>query len=384
MATIDNLRLAHCGLPEETLEDRMKVREFVATERAKNLLVKPREVGMRSSPETSLRLAERGWIGMTWPKEYGGQGRSKLTRYVITEELLAAGVPIGSHWVAERQSGPLILRYGTEEQKRKYLPAIAAGECFFCIGMSEPNAGSDLASTRTTGVKTSGGWRLQGQKTWTSRAHLAHFMIALVRTSQEDDRHGGLSQFIVDLTSPGVTIRPIINMVGQHDFNEVFLDDVFVSDNCLIGKPGGGWSQVGAELAYERSGPERWLSAFPLLAALIEELGEHASEASLREIGSLVSHIAALRQMSIQIAMSLEKGEVPTVQAAIVKDLGTRFEQSMIRVVRDIADIERQAAPSPAFLDILFHAELWAPAFTIRGGTAEIMRGIIAKGLGIR
>jgi len=384
MIATQSLKLPHARLPAAAEAERAKVRAFIKAERSAGRLPAPVEIGMRSSPETSRKLAANGWIGMTWPKAYGGHEKSALARYVVTEELLAAAVPVGSHWVADRQSGPVILRYGTEEQKRKYLPTIAAGECYFCIGMSEPNSGSDLASLRTRGDKVSGGWRLNGQKIWTSRAHLAHNMITLVRTSKEEDRHGGFSQLIVDLSSPGITVRPIINMVGQHDFNEVFLDDVFVPDACLIGDIGAGWSQVSAELAFERSGPERWLSAFSLLNTLITELGDNASNAARGEIGRLASHVLALRQLSISVAAALERGEMPNVQAAIVKDMGTRFEQGMVRSIRDIMIAERPLGASDGFEALLTHAELWAPAFTIRGGTAEIMRGIIARGLGVR
>jgi len=381
---IDHAHLPFFRLPEEAEIERRAVRQFIGEQRHCGKLARPTEIGMRSDPAMSRELASHGWIGMTWPKEYGGQGKSALSRYAVTEELLAASVPVGSHWIADRQSGPLILRYGTEEQKQAYLPQICAGEAFFCIGMSEPNSGSDLASLQSRATKTDGGWELTGQKIWTSRAHEAHFMIALMRTSTGTDRRDGLSQFIVDLSAPGITIRPIVNMVGQHDFNEVFLDSVFVPDDGLIGTEGGGWAQVGAELAYERSGPERWLSAFALLAALVEEIGETASDAAIDEIGRIASHILTLRQMSISVAGSIEKGETPAVQAAIIKDLGTRFEQAMIRSVRDIAASDLPEGGTPIFRKLLKHSLLWSPAFTIRGGAGEIMRGIIARGLGVR
>lgn len=380
----DVCHLPFFRLPREAEAIRSAVRAFVAEQRQCGALGPPSEIGMRSDAAMTRQLASRGWIGMTWPTRYGGAAQSVLSRYVVTEELVAAGVPVGSHWVADRQSGPLILRYGTEQQKQRYLPPICAGESFFCIGMSEPDSGSDLASLRTTAKKVPGGWELSGQKIWTSRAHQAHFMIALVRTAPSEGRHDGLSQFIVDLAAPGITIRPIVNMVGQHDFNEVFMDAVFVPDDALIGTAGSGWSQVGAELAYERSGPERWLSAFVLLSELIRELAGVADAATSREVGRIGAQLLTLRQMSISVAGSIDRGDTPAVEAAIIKDLGTRFEQDMIRTVRDIAARELERGGSPAFRRLLHNALLWAPAFTIRGGTGEIMRGIIARGLGAR
>src|SRR3712207_3338271 len=157
----------------------------------------------------SRRLAERGWLGLTFPKEYGGAGRGPFARYVLVEELLAAGAPVSAHWIADRQSGPLILRFGTEAQRRHYLPRICRAEAFFCIGMSEPNSGSDLASVATRAVREGDGWRLNGSKIWTTNAQHSHYMIALVRTSgTAEDRHRGLSQLIIDLHAPGVSINP--------------------------------------------------------------------------------------------------------------------------------------------------------------------------------
>ncbi|WP_245633871.1 acyl-CoA dehydrogenase family protein [Amycolatopsis jejuensis] len=188
--------------------------------------------------EFTRALAAKGWVGMTVPPEYGGPGRSHLERFVVTEELLAAGAPVAAHWIADRQIVPSLLKYGTEEQKQRYLPAIARGECFFGIGMSEPDSGSDLASVRTKGTRADAGWRITGTKVWTSGAHRADAFICLARTSplDPDHRHAGLSQFIVDLRSPGVEIRPIVSMNGAHHFNEVILDDVLAPVFGTIGE----------------------------------------------------------------------------------------------------------------------------------------------------
>ena len=219
-------------------------------------------------PAFSKKLGDRGWLGMTWPKKYGGHERSAMERYAVTEELLAAGAPVAAHWIADRQSGPNLLRYGTEEQRQEILPRIAAGECFFVIGMSEPDSGSDLASIRTRAVRDrSGDWVVNGAKVWTSNAHHSHYAIVLVRTSPAG--HGatgtrGCRQLLVDLSLPGITINPIRILDGGHHFNEVVFDDVVVPGDMLLGEEGNGWHQVTAELAFERSGPERFLSTIHL------------------------------------------------------------------------------------------------------------------------
>ena len=266
---VSSVRFVLDELPEAAVALRAEVRSFLAQEIAAGAFV-PHCDAWLSAPDKafSRRLGERGWLGMTWPRIYGGHERSALERYVVIEELLAAGAPVAVHWIADRQTGPLLLRFGTEEQRQRFLPGMARGEIQFAIGMSEPDSGSDLASVRTTARKVDGGWRLAGTKVWTSGAHLADAMITLVRSEPlGDDRHLGLSQVIVDLKGPGVEIQPIRLLTGEHHFNEVLLRDCFVPDGMVVGNLGEGWKQVTSELAYERSGPERFLSTFPLLAA---------------------------------------------------------------------------------------------------------------------
>ena len=182
---------------------------------------------------------------MTWPKRYGGGERSALERYVLLEELLAAGAPVGAHWIADRQSGPALLRYGSEKQRDRFLPAITRGECFFCIGMSEPNAGSDLASVRTRGVQDRQGLAHQRAEGLDDAcAARAHDDRAGAHRATAPKRHEGLSQFLIDLRTPGITVRPIVDLVGDVHFNEVFFDDVLVPDDMLLGVEGQGWQQV--------------------------------------------------------------------------------------------------------------------------------------------
>jgi len=339
----------------------------------------------------SRKLAARGWIGMTWPKRYGGGERSALERYVVLEELLAAGAPVGAHWIADRQSGPALLRYGSERQRDRLLPAIVRGECFFCIGMSEPNAGSDLASVRTRGVKTPEGWRINGQKVWTTHAQQAHMMIALVRTSEANmapgnrsKRHEGLSQFLIDLKTPGLTVRPIADLVGDVHFNEVFFDDVLVPHDMLLGVEGQGWQQCTSELSLERSGPERYLSSFALFVELLRAASGGASESLRDAVGRMAAELWTLRQMSLSVAGQLADGRDPIVEAAVVKDLGNSFEQDLPRRVQAIVDADFGAPDMPALTRVLATLVQTSPSFSLRGGTREILRGIIARGLGLR
>lgn len=376
-------------LPAGLADLRAEVRSFLDDERGAARWTPRADVWLSGWDESfSRRLGERGWLGMTIPTEYGGHGRTALERYVVTEELLAAGAPVAAHWIADRQIGPSLLRHGTEEQRRAFLPGIARGEVYFGIGMSEPDSGSDLASVRTRATRVDGGWRLSGTKVWTSGAHHAHAFFALVRTEPRDDtdRHAGLSQFLVELDSPGVEIRPIPLLTGAHHFNEVRFDDVFIPDARVFGELGNGWAQVTGELAFERSGPERFLSTYPLLASLVGELAGagRADAGTRRRVGSLVSRLWALRAMSLAVAGALESGRAPELAAALVKDLGTRYENEIVDAARLLVDIPPDPGAESGFARLLADAVLHAPGFTLRGGTNEVLRGIVARGMGLR
>jgi acyl-CoA dehydrogenase len=337
----------------------------------------------------SARLGDAGFLGLTIPPEYGGRGLGHLHRYVVTEELLACGAPVAAHWIADRQVGPGLLSYGTEEQRGRILPRIAAGRYFSAIGMSEPQAGSDLAASSARATRTDGGWVLSGTKVWTSGAHLSHQIVVLARSSPLDPqrRHAGFSQFIVPTDSPGISISPIVLMSGEHHFNEVTFDEVFIDDDNLLGEVGDGWRQVTAELSFERSGPERILTTAPLLTALLgllasqPALDDHAAAAA----GHLLARLISLRQLSVSVARALADGHSPVNEAALVKDLGTRFEQESVELAADLlsyvaADAEDRG-PVAALVEM---ARVHAPLFTLRGGTNEVLRGMVARGMGLR
>jgi acyl-CoA dehydrogenase len=364
---------------------RQEVRAFLGDARASGLWAPAGDFATNHSPAFSRAIGARGWIGMTWPKTYGGQARSMLERYVATEEMLVAGAPVAAHWIADRQSGPLLLRFGTEEQRQEFLPPIARGESYFCIGMSEPDSGSDLASIRTRAETVDGGYRLNGRKVWTSHAHRSHFAITICRTSPADgDRHAGLSQFIVDLKAKGVTIRPIKNLAGNLDFNEVLFEDVFLPASRLVGKEGAGWQQVTSELAFERSGPERFVSTFRVLVEFARRIGANPDPRAAEALGRLTAHLWTLRRMSLSVAGMLQAGEMPNLEAALVKDLGNAFEREIPELVRLLAPRGSRSGGNDRFEETLAEAVLHAPSFTLRGGTREILRGIIARGLGLR
>lgn len=376
-------RFPPCPLPPEAEALRQPLRQFLHEEMGHHPRTLAAKSWMGYDPAFTRKLAARGWVGATFPRRYGGGDMNSLQRYVIVEELLAAGAPVLAHWIADRQSGPLILRYGTDEQRDFFLPAICRGEMYFCIGMSEPNSGSDLASIRTRARRTDGGWLVNGQKIWTTNAHRCDFMITLVRTGDSEEKHQGLSQFLVDLKTPGLTIRPIKDLTGDTSFNEVFFEDVFVPENRLVGKEGNGWSQVVAELALERSGPERFLSCMALLTELIDRIGPDPDTHAATAIGSMVARLAVCRQMSISLAAQLNRGENPATEAAYVKDLGVTLEQD----IPEIAHALIECAPTLSATDyeqLLIYLTQFAPSFSLRGGTREIMRGMIARGLGVR
>lgn len=387
--TKDFLKLAvPMPIPPEDEALRQPLRAFLR----ERLAMLPPERRARSwsgfDADFSRELGSRGYIGVTFPKQYGGAGRSAFVRYVILEELLNIGAPVAAHWMSDRQSGPLILKYGTEEQKHRFIPAICRGESFFCIGMSEPDSGSDLSSVRTR-AKPAGdrGWRLNGQKIWTTHGHRSQHMIALVRTSGEaQDRHKGLSQVLVDLSAPGVTVRPIADATGDAHFSEVFFDDVRLPADAILGTEGNGWNQVISELALERSGPERFYSSMVLLdewLAFLRTLA-HPPQSWLRLAGRLLAQLAPVRALSLSLAHELESGGSPVVEAALVKDLGTTIEQEIpTAIAAELRAITDMPLP-PSLMAVANYTTLAAPSYSLRGGTRDILRGMIAQGMGLR
>ncbi|MGB3068374.1 MAG: acyl-CoA dehydrogenase family protein [Ottowia sp.] len=379
-------RFSPAQLPASAEAFRADIRNFLAAEMPNLPPERRARSWMGFDAEFSRKLAGKGWVGVTLPRAYGGAQMDAFSRFVLVEELLTAGAPVAAHWIADRQSGPLINKFGSDAQRDFYLPRICQGKAFFCIGMSEPNAGSDLAGVGTRAVRReNGNWTLSGRKIWTTSAQHCHYMIALVRTSgTPQDRHAGLSQFIVDLSLPGVTVRPITDLTGDAHFSEVFFDEVQLDGGALIGEEGSGWTQVTAELAFERSGPERIYSSLVLLESWINWLREHKEPSHEQTVGRFVTHLAALRALSLSVTARLVAGESPVVESALVKDLGTTFEQEIPAAIEALLgedpreELDRHLVRTCSYLSNI------SSTFSLRGGTREILRGMIARGLGLR
>ncbi|HEY7199115.1 MAG TPA: acyl-CoA dehydrogenase family protein [Candidatus Dormibacteraeota bacterium] len=375
------MRFEPTELTGDELALQREVREFLAAELPRGSYEPGLGMGAERNPAFSRRLAERGWVGMALPRRYGGGDRGAVDRFVVVEELLRWGAPVGHHWVADRQTGPVINRFGTEAQKERFLPPICRGELSFSIGMSEPDSGSDLASVKTRARRVEGGWLISGTKVWTSGAHVNDWFIVLCRTSEEADRHQGLSQLLVDLRSEGLRVNPIPFLDGTEHFNEVVLSDVFVPDDLVLGEVGAGWAQNTSELAHERGGPDRWLSTYLVVEEFLRERGDSLDEAAVALLGEAAARWWGLRQLSLSVARLIDRGEAPSTESALVKEMGTRFEQDVLAAVQRLVDLEPTPGAASLFERLLARAVLTGPSFTIRGGTNEILRSVAARGL---
>ena len=373
------MNLAPTTLTAEERELQAAVRAYLDERLAPGTY--PLGLGMAGDvdPEFSRDLGAQGWIGMALPTEYGGGGRTAVERQIVVEELLTRGAPVGFHWTADRQSGLNILHNGTEDQRRSLLPGIARGELSFAIGMSEPDAGSDLASVRSRAVRTGDTWRVDGTKIWTSGAATATHLLCLFRTSE--DRHGGLTQFIVPRETPGVTVSPIPFIDGTRHFCEVVFDAVTLPDSARLGDVGAGWGQNTSELALERGGVDRWMSMMPVLEHWAKSDGVRDSVAAQIDLGRILARLWTYRGMSLSIARLVDSGRFPVAEAALVKEMATQFEQESLALVRRHYGRTPSLTSDDPWEALLAQAILVGPSWTLRGGTTEILRSVISKGL---
>ena len=323
----------------------------------------------------SRQLGSAGWIGMTWAAPFG-EGASQLARLALTEELLRVGAPVCGHWTADRQIGPSLIRYGSKELQEEFLPRIRQGDLVVGIGLSEPDAGSDLAAIRTRARRVEGGWIVDGTKVWTTSAHEAEVTYLLARTGDPGGRKEGLTEFLVDIGSPGLTVRPILELGGQHHFNEMVFESVFVPDERVIGTVGDGWGQSADTLAFERGGPERYLSDYPLLVAALERLRACPDRGMTAAVGAIAGRMVALRRLNVELARSLDEGNVSGLLAAELKLLGTLLEQDIVETAREVAGV---CGSDDELERLLTQGVTAMPAATIRGGTTEVMRTIIGR-----
>lgn len=322
------------------------------------------------SAEFSRTLAEHGWIGMTWPEEHGGGGRPNIERIIMGEEMISVGAPIAASWFADRQMGPGLIAFGTDEQRAEFLPGILSGETTWCIGMSEPDAGSDLASLKTSAVRDGDHWVVNGQKIWTSFAAVADYCYLICRTSSEGPPHRGVSEIIVPMELPGIEVRPIKDMTANEHFCEVFFTDVRVPIENLVGVEGDAFKQTMAQLEHERGGIDRLVSNRPLFdRAVAVADGDDPivrQEIAALEIGYRLGRILVYREALKQ---------APAGFSAATKCFCTEHEQ---RVADFAARILGPAATADAELA---KAIAYAPGYTIMGGTSNIMRNILGERL---
>jgi alkylation response protein AidB-like acyl-CoA dehydrogenase len=378
------------ALTAQQQEFRAEIRHFLAAEIPADSTTEDGWI-VGYSPAFSRKLGARGWIGLTWPKKYGGQERSYLDRLVLTEELLRAGAPVAAHWLGDRQVGPALLAYGSEEQKAELLPRVTKGEIVFCLGMSEPGSGSDLASLRTKAVEEGDHFVLNGQKIWTSFAHVADYAYLVARTDPDAPKHKGISEFLVDMKTPGITVRPLVDITKEHHFNEVFFDNVKVEKKWVIGEKNRGWYQIASQLDYERSGIERLLSNYPLFRDTVkyaQETGLAKDPLVRNQLAQMQIELDMGRFMVYKVAWLLTQGYVPNHEAAMAKCFCTEVEQRIAQTVCNLLgdySVLLPGSPAARLAGRAARGYLYAPAYTIQGGTSNVLRNIMAiRGLGLQ
>jgi alkylation response protein AidB-like acyl-CoA dehydrogenase len=376
-------------LSEEQEKLRQEVRHFLEEEIRQGLWQPSCDAWiMGFDPAFTKRVAEKGWIGLTWPKEAGGQGRSFIDRLILTEEMLRYGAPAGCHWFADRQIGGAILHYGNEEQKKELLPLILRGEAYVGLGMSEPEAGSDLASLKTRAVEDGDDYIIDGQKVWTSGGTGINWIYLVARTDPDAPKHRGISEFFFKIGLPGITIRPIVDITGGEHFNEVFFDSVRVPKKCLIGEKNRGFYQILNQLDYERSGMERLMANYPLFTALIQYTketkrnGKPLSEEPLirSKLAQLKIELEIGRLHMYRVALVMDEGRAPNWESAMAKAYGTAFEQHLASMAIEIAGLYGQLAPESKWVPMqgmAYHSYLSSKGYSLQAGTSEILKNIL-------
>jgi alkylation response protein AidB-like acyl-CoA dehydrogenase len=329
-----------------------------------------------SAPFAS-ELARRGWLGMTWPEEVGGGGRPPIERLVVFESLIAGGAPVASCWFADRQIGPTLLEFGTPDQRDRWLPGIIAGESLWCIGMSEPDAGSDVASIRTRAERHGDTWVVNGQKVWTSGADLADWCYLIARTDPDAPPHRGLSEFVVDMRSPGVEVRPIVDAVANRHFCEVHFADVAVPADHLVGVENASFGQVMRQMEHERGGIDRLVSN----RALYDDVLPYADrdDALVRQ---QVARLETGYRIGRLLVMREVLGQAPQGFSAATKTFCTEFEQEVATFAAHVLGANTTAW-APGELEHLAARAArnicYAPGYTIMGGTTQILRNILGE-----
>ncbi|HXZ30469.1 MAG TPA: acyl-CoA dehydrogenase family protein [Dehalococcoidia bacterium] len=376
---------------EEQNKFRLEVRDFLEEE-IKNGYWEPTcDAWIQGfDPEFTKRVAQKGWIGLTWPKEYGGHERSHIDRLILTEEMLRYGAPAACHWFGDRQVGGAILSFGSEDLKKEFLPRIAKGEAYFGLGMSEPGAGSDLASLQTKAVEDVDYYVINGQKTWASCASFAQYFDVYVRTDPGAPKHRGISEFIVDAQSPGLSRIPMTDITGTEAWNDVFFDNVRVHKRYLVGEKNRGFYQVLNQLDYERSGMERLMGNYPLFDSIIQfaKDNELSQQPVIRnKLAQLQIEFEVGRLLIYRVAFLMEEGRAPNWESAMSKAYSTEFEKRLAGVAMEVLGPYGQLTSSSKLVPLrgmASHSYLASKGYSLQAGTTEILKNVLAmRGLGL-
>jgi len=377
-------------LTDEQEKFRLEVRKFLEDEIKQGLWQPTCDAWiMGHDPEFTKRVAKQGWIGLTWPKEHGGQERSFIDRLVLTEEMLRYGAPAACHWFADRQIGGAIVHYGTEEQKRELLPIILKGEAYVGLGMSEPDAGSDLASLKTKAAEDGDDYIIDGQKTWTSGGSKMNWIYLVARTDPDAPKHRGISEFFFETSLPGVDVQPIVDITGGVHFNEVFFENVRIPKKCLIGEKNKGFYQILNQLDYERSGMERLMGNYPLFDALIQYTKETKRKGKPLSEDPVIRPKLAQLQIEFEIgrlhmyrvAKVMDEGRAPNWESSMSKAYGTAFEQHLASTAIEILGLYGQLSPQSKLAPIqgmAYHSYLSSKGYSLQAGTTEVLKNILA------
>jgi len=379
------------GFTEEQTKFRQEVRNFLEEEIKKGYWEPTCDAWIQGfDPEFSKRVAQKGWIGLTWPKEYGGQGLSYIDRLILTEEMLRYGAPAACHWFADRQIGGSIVTYGTDEQKRELLPKIIAGEAYIGLGMSETEAGCDLASLQTRAIEEGDNYIINGQKTWTSGGSFVNYFYLLARTDPEAPKHRGISEFIIPADLPGINRIPMIDITGTEAWNDVFFDEVRVPKKCLIGEKNRGFLQALEQLDYERSGMERLMGNYPLFDAIVQFTKEDKlSQGTIirNKLAQLRIEFEVGRLLIYRVALVMDEGRAPNREAAMSKAYSTAFEQRLAKIAMEILGPYGQLVSNSKLAPIrglAVHSYLASKGYSLQAGTSEILKNVLAtRGLGL-
>jgi len=341
------------------------------------------------------KLAAKRWVAPHWPVEYGGLGLSVIQQLVFNEEIAYHQAPIGYSSIGVGWVGPTVIVYGTEEQKKKHLSAITNAETMWCQGFSEPNAGSDLASLQTRAVRDGDDYIINGQKIWTSGAHLADWCILLARTDTEAPKHKGISYFLLDMKTPGITVQPLIDMMDNHGFNEMFFENVRIPKNCLLGQENQGWYMAATTLDFERSsiggavGGRRMLEEIVEYARDTRHNGKRLiDEAPVRvRLADAALEVEIGQLLSYRVASMQSRGLVPNYESSIAKLFNTDMQLRLAKAGMEIMGLYGQLEPQSKYVPLRGKFErqyLWQTGMSVGGGTPEIQRNIIAmRGLGL-